>query len=108
MKNILIKQLQASTPNVSRFTVQILYLLQCQKLSLPLVYTIFSNFLTAWEALRDRTLMFLGCAAIVEMAIGTWKTVTTGDAKALFDGIAIIIGLLLFLFNSSYSRRGAS
>lgn len=42
-----------------------------------------------WEALQDGTLNVLMVAAVVEVAIGIYKTVSLGEETALIDGAAI-------------------
>ena len=44
-----------------------------------------------WEVLKDKILILLMAAAVVEIAIGIWKAVSTGETIAVIDGVAILV-----------------
>lgn len=55
----------------------------------------FSFLQFVWEALQDRTLNVLMVAAVVEVAIGLYKTIMDGEKTAIIDGAAIFAASIL-------------
>ena len=43
------------------------------------------------ESLKDKTLIVLSFAAVVEIAIGIYKIISTSNSLAMVDGVAILI-----------------
>jgi Ca2+-transporting ATPase len=68
-----------------------------------------SFLLFSWEALQDRTLIFLICAAGAEIAVGIYKAVSANELFGIYDGIAIVGAVLIVVFVSAgndYRKQG--
>ncbi|KAK6095579.1 plasma membrane calcium, variant 2 [Batrachochytrium dendrobatidis] len=60
-----------------------------------------------WDALQDKTLIVLCCAAVIEMAIGVYKfefaPIEKRDKFALIDGAAIVAAVIIVVMVGSVS-----